>query len=730
MSSTHTPEVDLPVKRTGPKGSRSVQSEAERETTTDADMATDTAPPSKPRRGPGRPKKAASPRIRSPVEAAGIDSYPTRPKRSKRASAVSKTRTVADSESDALVKPKRGKARSKAKVANSDDEGVKPLASRRALRTPAAKGRRARSSDSSSDELLLPPSRRGTDLDSGSEGQLAGRAPSRASSRASSRAAASRMASKTPATSNAKKSNRARATSRAASSTASDDDDDGSGAESSKSGARGRARGSSRGRKTVTARDVAEQSASLRRSSRTPGRSTFNGRSAATESEADVDNLLKAAAARAAARYASESNAEGKKKGGIVGLPNRSPRARAASVLASDKDEASDTVAARPVPPFEVDQEVGIVPREAPANESQETGGVLATLSLRVDSHRAETTGDAYLAVSDSGTDDMNERTPQPPKTSISVTSASQRHPIPPPDFSRETLLAAPAPSERSAVNEWRELAIQSKTQGNAVTTAIPVEPKALRGGGTEMHGLPRIIAPLRKSKGYASHCAPQSPKVKIEEDDSVIMISPPRPSRSAARPAPSIDQTLFDKSNQGSGVAAKSRMALQNEQPSKLPTPGTRTPQRTTNHNDMTSGPVRAVRSPTSQSRPDILAAPNAEQVLGTPHIASQALALTLASTVPSGMHEDISNPLVPATGSNNKALNALRHILPTVTPNHGLTEDQLNSTLEEFIRAETQRKYSEIQAEGERLLRELQEEGARSRTVIIDHLRFSSHL
>jgi len=83
-----------------------------------------------------------------------------------------------------------------------------------------------------------------------------------------------------------------------------------------------------------------------------------------------------------------------------------------------------------------------------------------------------------------------------------------------------------------------------------------------------------------------------------------------------------------------------------------------------------------------------------------------------------------------MPAVGLQNQALDALHHVSPFLMSNNVLIEDQLNSTLEEFIRAETQRKYSDIQAEGERLLRELREEGARSRAIIMDHLQVSSQI
>lgn len=727
-SSTYASEVDLPVKRAAPKSSRYAQSEAEQETTTDADMATDTTSPFKSRKGRGRPKRAASSRVPSPADTAGastIDSYSTRGKRPKGTSAAS-TRTIADSESEApMSKPKRSKANLRAKVANSDDESTVLPTSRRTLRTPAVKSRRARSSDSSLDELLLPSSQRGTDLDPGSEGELIGRVPSRASSRA-----ATKIASNTPSTSKGKRSKKVHAPSRAASSAVSDDDD-GSGAESPKGSTRGRGRGSSRGRKTVTARDVAEQSTSLRRSSRTPGRSTLNGRAAATEPETDVDTLLKAAAARAAARHASVSDAEGKaaRKQDVSALGRRT-RARPASVLASDKDDEPDaTTTARLLPSSKLHQNGATVSREAPANAPRNDDCVPAQSSLFA-SHRTESKTGGYLATSDSDTDDMNESTPQPLKMSNPVVSANRHRPIPPPNLSRETSLSAPAPSERPVVNEWRELTIQSKAQTSVGASTIVAGFKmANEETGTDGYE-PRIIAPLRKSRGYMSRH--HSPNVKIEEDDSIVMISPPRPPRNVVRPPPSIDQTLSDKSNQGLGTATKPRMVIQSDRASKLPTPKARTPQRTANLDDMRGGPVRAVRSPATPSRsvPRMVlmaSTANTEQV---PENVRDELPnhppSTPAPAVLSNTHENI--PSISAAGLQSNALDALHHISPFVTSSNGISEDQLNSTLEEFIRAETQRKYSEIQAEGERLLRELREEGARSRAVIIDHLQFSS--
>jgi len=198
------------------KGSRYVQSETDREATTNADVATDAAPPSKSRRGSRASKENSQVsytlQLRAPRPLALIhirhdprgQSMPLEPLRC-----------------EWWLAPK---ARLLCQDPNSD--GVRPLASRRAPRMPAVKGRQARSSDLSSDELLLQPPQRGTDLDTGPENEHVGRTPSHASSRAPSHAAASRVTSKTPVTSKAKKGRRTRASPHAALSAISDHDDD------------------------------------------------------------------------------------------------------------------------------------------------------------------------------------------------------------------------------------------------------------------------------------------------------------------------------------------------------------------------------------------------------------------------------------------------------------------------------------------------------------------------
>jgi len=399
-------------------------------------------------------------------------------------------------------------------------------------------------------------------------------------------------------------------------------------------------------------------------------------------------------------------------------------------------DEESDAVVTRAKPPFKVQQTAAIISRKASPNESRRPGNASTVQRLHNGLDPAELTSGAYLAASDSGADDVSESTPQPHKTSISAISASEHRSIPPPDFSGDMSISVSAPSERSAVNEWRELATQGKAQRAAAETIAAQLGAGVGDANTDVHGLPRIIAPLRKSKGHAFRPIHHSPKVKMEEDDSVIMISPPRPPRSPTRVPPGIDQTLSDKSNQGLG-AVKSKTVIQNCLPSKLPTPKARTPQRAVNHVDTAADSMRAVRSPTTLSRPELrkaLIAPavtNPQQGFDDAHVEPQADPTpTPAPTVPQNTEENTPKLSMSAPGLQSEALDALRHVSPLVISNNGLIEDQLNSTLEEFIRAETQRKYSEIQAEGERLLRELQEEGARSRAAIMDHLHVSSQI
>lgn len=757
-SSVYASEADLPPKRPlTSKSTRYTQSEVEPDATTDADLLTENTPPTKARRGPGRPKKAASSRTLSPEDELGgaeAQPAPTRGKKAKSAATTAKS-GVADSESDA-PKPKatRGKAKAKLTViAVSDDDISEAPAPKRPARTPAAaRGSRVPKSDSSSDELLLPASRTGTDAGTGSESERKTRRTSQAPSRARATPATT---ARTPAASKAKKGRSTRASSRASSSVASGDEaGDDSAIDSSQDVGR------SRGRKTVTARDVpaAELSSSVRRSARTPGRATLKGRGAPPEAETDIDNLLSAAAARAAARHASMSDAEGRAASSRAPSASlgRSTRGRTPSVAASDRESETDLVVPKPAL-------VGKAKTSSKASKQASTKH--NTTSYDSDPHASLSVPvSAASSVSDSG-EDLNDVTPQPKKTSSSnhASSGSSR-PIPPPNFSQDlsaSTLAA-APSERTVVNGWRELAKQSKTPGGSLNASTVLSGLKSSGSGSaaEQQQLPRIIAPLRKSKGgptspstsartAAGRVPVHTPKVKMEEDDSIVIMSPPpRPLRSPERERTrGQDATFTDTSNYGSRQLhphdGEGTPRAAPASPSKIPTPKARSKQAPTSNNmDVDPMPVPplpapalSARAPTSRSAVKVSTSIDME-----PHkIKARALVPSLSATTigSSSSHEGLP-PIHPTSSIplNPDALDALHSVSPFIVsssstlPNStsgGLTEEQLNSTLEEFIRAETQKKYAEMQAEGERILRELREEGERNRALIIDHLRLA---
>jgi len=58
------------------------------------------------------------------------------------------------------------------------------------------------------------------------------------------------------------------------------------------------------------------------------------------------------------------------------------------------------------------------------------------------------------------------------------------------------------------------------------------------------------------------------------------------------------------------------------------------------------------------------------------------------------------------------------------TSLPPEGLTEEQLDMTIQQFIETETQRIYETMKRNGERLIQEFIQEGKRQRAIIVSHL------
>jgi hypothetical protein len=61
----------------------------------------------------------------------------------------------------------------------------------------------------------------------------------------------------------------------------------------------------------------------------------------------------------------------------------------------------------------------------------------------------------------------------------------------------------------------------------------------------------------------------------------------------------------------------------------------------------------------------------------------------------------------------------------LAAIITEHVYAPEQLDMTLEEFIRADSQAKYKKLEAECEMGLREFEEIGRKKRTTLIEHLR-----
>lgn len=372
-----------------------------------------------------------------------------------------------------------------------------------------------------------------------------------------------------------------------------------------------------------------------------------------------------------------------------------------------------------------------------------------------------------------------DEVTPQPIRIQSNSNSSGSfaSAPIARPNFSQEPV---PAPSERAPVNGWRELASATKTPkppsssilhglktlGQIGTSGVPsgsqdVEP-------SPRQDQPRIVAPLRKLKArspqpsspsasqFQSRLKPpsvvNSPQVKVEADESVVMISPPRPPRSPSRiPAPVASRGTTPTPrptpapfNPPSQPHEKQQSPALFQQPAtttksaKSPTkekekvhgdemdldeltPNPPAPTRLAPHQhqhvDVEMGELSS--EPTS-SRPLILAPK--DPLLNNPP-ASLAAPAEIRSLPSTTSMASISQPApdIPSLTPQQVA-DVARSIAPLTML---LSSDQLDMTLEEFIRAETQKKYTAMKAESEDLLKELMEEGRRKRMVMIEHLR-----
>ena len=715
--------------------------------------------------GPSKKKKTTK---AAPVEAAVSSDEDTPPPPPKSKAAAKKTTkskakpvVVAsdDDEDDALALPPKStrKPSSRASVARAPS---------RASRQPIA------DEESSDDELKLSDAR-----------------PRNARSRSVSQAPST---TKTPGAKGKAASAAALSRSTRASSRALASEDDPSSEDVRTRG--GRVVSSSRGRKTITSSSSKglpdpEATPSAKSSQSKVKRSTRSSSQVITASEPealDIDQLVEQAAQRYNAKHGT-SDAESQpralsKSTRTRGAPVASDVEPESDVYASQQENESDARGKRVVrgghgrtTGTSLSTKAKKAERSASASVKRELAASVSSLSVPTHHDRGDRDPDS---ADDVGTDMQDEITPQPIRTQ-SNSNSSGSAPISRPNFSQES--AAPAPAERAPVNGWRELASTSKTPkppSSSATSALRALSKvpsrdasasqnSHRETSPDTAEAPRVVAPLRKPKArspqvtspptssFQSRLKPpsvvNSPQVKIEADESVVMISPPRPQRSPSRipaPVPSRSTTPTPRTIPTPAQTSFERsLPLQERQPSRAPSQ-----QPNPAKSAKSQGKEKAHEDTSSQrvaddemDLDDLTPHPPPPARLATKEPQRGDIEMREPSSQPTMIRATVLAPKDPplAAPAEIETLPSFQSIptlsaAPSLTPTQLtdvastlgpltslLTSDQLSMTLEEFIRAETQTKYTAMKVESEKLLNELMEEGKRKRKLLIEHLR-----